>query len=116
MEWKTVKKRNRKKTGSADKQPVKITPKARTKSPRKVPEGVTETVRRGADELPLPHTSRASMVNITLKDRSDKSYAEVLVATKDNVPLAEVDIKAAGMRKTMTEGVVRGVFEDQKRK
>jgi hypothetical protein len=54
-------------------------------------------------------------MTITLKDRSDKSYSEVLVVAKHNVPLTEVGIKVVKMRKTMTGRVVLEVPEDQKR-
>ncbi|XP_043604759.1 uncharacterized protein LOC122577493 [Bombus pyrosoma] len=116
-EWQTVEGRRRKKMEAAGKQPAKITPRIRAKSPRKALEGGSKNALGvGGEQAARPlHTTRTSAVTITLKDRTSRSYAEVLAEAKDNVSLAEVGISTVRMRKALTGGVVLEVPEDQKR-
>lgn len=49
-----------------------------------------------------------------MKEESAQSYAKVLAAARDSIPLAEVGVKALKMRKAMIGGVVLELSEDQK--
>ena len=115
MEWQTVERRRKSKKASAEKQPAKTTPRSGSKNSRKAPERRTEIAGKRGDKLPLLRTPRRSAVTIRVKEGSDQSYAEVLAATRDSIPLAEVDIKTLKMRKAMTGGDVLELSEDQKR-
>jgi hypothetical protein len=87
---------------------VKIIPGPGAVSPRKAPERRSENAGKRGNKLPLPCTPRTSAVTITVKEGSGQSYA-------DNIPLAEVDIKAVGVSKVITGGIVLDVSKDQKR-
>jgi hypothetical protein len=54
-------------------------------------------------------------VTTTVKKGLGKYNMDVLSAARDNLPLAEVGIKAVMMRRAMPGGVALAVFEDQKR-
>lgn len=51
-------------------------------------------------------------MRITVKKGLGQSYAEVLTAARDNLPLAAVSIKAVRTCKAMPGGVVLEVSED----
>jgi hypothetical protein len=63
----------------------------------------------------LPRTPRTSAVTLTLCEGSKMTYAEVIAAARQNVPLGEIGDTSLGMRMAMTGAVIIKVPGDKTR-